>query len=111
MTSCTPPPSKPYQYSLSRVIVAIGGNAGKPPHSRSPALAWVACRARLAGSAAFRSWLSSQVWPPATGRRAARIARQIRSGVAGMSMSSTPSGASASRMALITVGGALMQPA
>ena len=37
-------------------------------------------------------------------RRASRIARQTRSGVAGIAMSSTPSGRSASTIALMTVG-------
>src|ERR1700730_6111685 len=44
-------------------------------------------------------------------RWAARIARQTRSGVAGMSMWSMPSGASASTIALMIVCGAAMQPA
>src|SRR3546814_4525184 len=42
---------------------------------------------------------------------AARIADHTRSGVAGMSMSRTPSGARASSTALITAGGAPMAPA
>jgi len=44
-------------------------------------------------------------------QRALRIARQMRSGVAGISILSTPSGASASRIALMMVCGAAMQPA
>src|SRR5580704_15184181 len=42
---------------------------------------------------------------------ASRIARQIRSGVAGISICAIPSGARASRIALIIVCGAAMQPA
>src|SRR5260370_5282394 len=44
-------------------------------------------------------------------RPAARIARQTRSGVAGMSIRSMPSGARASTIALMIVCGAPMQPA
>src|SRR3546814_20025771 len=43
-------------------------------------------------------------------RRASTIARQTTCGVAGIAMSRTPSGASASSIALITAGGAPIAP-